>query len=531
MAAPLENFTFVFTGDLEMAREDARSRVLLLGARVTTAVSSKTTHLVVGKEPGPKKLEKAKELEIKILGEEEFVELLKKEGGQVEHKMPSAIQNGDVSLKHSLPWAEKYRPKTANEFVGNKQVISQLESFLKNKTGRRGVLLSGPPGIGKSTAALLVSQICGFQPIEFNASDIRNKKAVSENIGALLGTSSVLSNRRPRVVIMDEVDGMTSDRGGIPELVRIIKQTQTPIICICNDRQHMKMKTLANNCLDLRFRKPDSSSILKRAKEVLGREGVSINEGMINDIISKSNGDLRFVMNGLQTVSGAQPGAAILQKSVNKSIFELALEMFHRGSISSKMDLFFEEYDLLPLFVHENYLKGDGNDVVKAAESISMADVVDRHIHGPEQDWSLLPYFGFYGCVYPSQCRRLASRIDFPSFLGQNSRRSRLQRVIETLSRHCRVKMSFEDMRLYAMRIFTTNFTSALASGNFQEALNVLIQFDFTKEDILGMIEIVGESEYKAIPAKYKSAFSREYNKLNRKLPYSSVEISEEPEE
>ena len=37
---------------------------------------------------------------------------------------------------------------------------------------------------------------------------------------------------------MDEVDGMSGsgDRGGISELIRQIKTTKQPIICICNDR-------------------------------------------------------------------------------------------------------------------------------------------------------------------------------------------------------------------------------------------------------------------------------------------------------
>ena len=57
---------------------------------------------------------------------------------------------------------------------------------------------------------------------------------------------------------MDEVDGMAGneDRGGLQELVLLIKSTKIPIICICNDRNSMKMRTLANYCFDLRFQRP-----------------------------------------------------------------------------------------------------------------------------------------------------------------------------------------------------------------------------------------------------------------------------------
>lgn len=44
-------------------------------------------------------------------------------------------------------------------------------------------------------------------------------------------------------MIMDEVDGMGgSDRGGIQELISLIKRTKVPIMAICNDRQHPKIR-------------------------------------------------------------------------------------------------------------------------------------------------------------------------------------------------------------------------------------------------------------------------------------------------
>jgi replication factor C subunit 1 len=65
---------------------------------------------------------------------------------------------------------------------------------------------------------------------------------------------------RGKVIIMDEVDGMSAgDRGGSQELLQIIKKSRVPIICICNDRASPKIKTLANYCLDLKFRRYDNT--------------------------------------------------------------------------------------------------------------------------------------------------------------------------------------------------------------------------------------------------------------------------------
>lgn len=63
---------------------------------------------------------------------------------------------------------------------------------------------------------------------------------------------------KKHVLLMDEVDGMAGneDRGGIQELINLIKKTNIPIICMCNDRQHQKIRSLVNYCYDLRFSKP-----------------------------------------------------------------------------------------------------------------------------------------------------------------------------------------------------------------------------------------------------------------------------------
>lgn len=68
---------------------------------------------------------------------------------------------------------------------------------------------------------------------------------------------------KKKVIIMDEVDGMSAgDRGGVQELIRIIKTTQTPIICICNDRESPKVRSLANSCYDLTFTKPTQFDLI-----------------------------------------------------------------------------------------------------------------------------------------------------------------------------------------------------------------------------------------------------------------------------
>jgi len=73
----LKGKTFVFTGTLECCSEEAGKLVEKLGGKFSNAVTSKTDYLVVGKEPGRTKLEKAKKLGVKTITEEEFKEMVK----------------------------------------------------------------------------------------------------------------------------------------------------------------------------------------------------------------------------------------------------------------------------------------------------------------------------------------------------------------------------------------------------------------------------------------------------------------------
>lgn len=93
-------------------------------------------------------------------------------------------------------WVDKYKPKSTREIIANPTAVQKLEEWLKNwnrvelKRAKRGetpagkstqknaALLSGPPGIGKTTTAQLVSIKCGYIPLEFNASDTRSKKMI-----------------------------------------------------------------------------------------------------------------------------------------------------------------------------------------------------------------------------------------------------------------------------------------------------------------------------------------------------------------
>lgn len=152
------------------------------------------------------------------------------------------------SQAQSQLWVDKYKPTTFNKIIGQnteKSNANKLLNWLKNwqkfhaSTGEKvkkawndqdtgssfkAALLSGPPGIGKTTTAHLTAKEAGYTFIEFNASDSRSKKLLDKVLGEssdscsmdsyLKGNHKVSDAAKDKhCIIMDEVDGMAGNEG------------------------------------------------------------------------------------------------------------------------------------------------------------------------------------------------------------------------------------------------------------------------------------------------------------------------------
>jgi replication factor C subunit 1 len=437
--------------------------------------------------------------------------------------------NQDNHKESGTLFVTKYAPTVLNEVIGHKDSISQLTEWLRTwPTKGKGALISGPPGIGKTTTIHLLAKEHGFIVTEYNASDTRSITMLRGLFG--LG----MKRLRKEVVVMDEVDGFTAqDRGGVGELADLIRKSNCPIICIANQLPP-KLAPLQKACLTIKFSRPVKSTIATAFAAICKKEGLSLSKVELETLCEKNGNDIRMMLNHLQFGASSDKDSTL-----RLDLFSATQKLMSnkRVTLSEADDFVYVDYGMIPLMVQEAYLAASKSleEAVDAAEQVSFGDLMSAR-QWKTQDWSLLPHV-VHSTVATS--RKVSGPCPFqifPRLLGKNATRGKHRRWMEEVGRTR--GRSAASVRLEEVEAIRTILMSSLLplkgdKSDVQVIRNVIERMDTIRLTRDQLIENICETLFDSmdIPTKVKTMFTREYNKCHSVEKRVKKEEEEEEEE
>ena len=469
-------------------------------------------------------------------------------------------------------------PHHIQDLVGNKDAVRRLSTFLKQynnhvaetKRKEKAILISGATGTGKTTAVQLVAKEHGFTIIEWNAS--LQKKLGWETTQSYCLTDFFTRSITKRVLLLvDPVESITTDRGGLSLLVKSIKKTKIPIVCIANDTKlgAPKFKALKQACLLLPWITPTAQQVATRLLSCGDADQQGLTRSSIDTLTEACRGDLRQILIRLDMAlrTSHRPYTGVQKNNKNNNT-DTEPHMFHvtrqwltqvpkkaSNWIDERCQDYFLEPQWMPLMIYENVYNALAtrktnnraktsllDQVAQISDDMSRADCMDACMRQHHDDFSWMPWVAIVSSIAPawySAQMRLKQKntsylpCRFPAWLGKNSTTMKNQRILVEQQQHM-LFQTFGTHQGTMETMETIRRVSVCALSRWgQKAVpavgQLLVAYDVDKSKWDAIVEwgVVDpentESRYHDLDRGIKSALTRHLNKRDKSMKRSKT--------
>jgi replication factor C subunit 3/5 len=275
----------------------------------------------------------------------------------------------------TLPFVEKYRPKELTDVISHSMITNTLQNFITNKTFPH-LLLYGPPGTGKTSIILAAARQLYGKDFDvmvkmLNASEERKIDAIRDTIIPFAATGNLLfsDSKMFKLIILDEADAITQEAQAILRQV-IEKYTRNVRFClICNYIEKINI-ALQSRCVRFRFAPLKREFIKERLISISKLENININSEACDVLIERSNGDMRKVLNTLQSIAHYEE---IKEESVNDILgypCDREIKMLYESLINDSLSESLYLYD--DLEKEKGYLL---NNIITEIHALILQDI------------------------------------------------------------------------------------------------------------------------------------------------------------
>ncbi|KAF7417433.1 hypothetical protein HZH68_000086 [Vespula germanica] len=461
-------------------------------------------------------------------------------------------------------WVDKYKPKKYIELLSDENVNRQFLYWLKlwdkivfnkeissrkkkinvsttmaekfedsnqNDVDNKGypihkiVLLTGPPGLGKTTLAHLAAKHAGYNVIEVNASDERGPDAFRQILRASTQMKAVMGkDPRPNCLILDEIDGAPT--ASIEELLKFVQgksssrdkknkmktekkeeSCQRPIICICNELYTPSLRPLRNFALVISVPPVSTTRLVQRLMEIAQKEKLKIHQNDLLKLVENCDCDIRSCLGTLQYMGNVdvKHNMSLGLKNTRKGLFDtwkeiLKIPVTKTGILSTRDRM----YNILRIvqsgdnekLVHgifHNYPTNCSekiSNISEATEWFQFYDEISTSVlHN--QSWSIMPYTNYAFFTWHLNLSTMqVPKLFYPVIIFEtNQKIAKSTSILTTLKRNrgidnvtsiMDVTPILPDLLNPQIRTVSGHLYSSAEKAHLSRVVNIMLDFGLT---------------------------------------------------